>query len=549
MTHHKRNQLNQWGTKIVTTVLATAMLFNMVFAPQAAQAATAYTQTFEAGVADWTSTTQTGSGTNGIASSGGSFHGTATAGAFTLWGGYENSFPANGYTTSMDIYLDMALADGTDKRLDFSSAINNPSGAHRRDFIIHLGTNPSTPGQWAVSASNTVPGWPLNPGRSPQAITETGWYTISHEFRNNGLGVLEVEVSLVKAGGTTIGSWLLSDPTDVIGSTVGGHRYGWFAGNFNFPSVAIDNAQLVTAALPVVAPCASTTSLHTTDITGWDLTQTRSQGLNQIVSGGLAVETWSDGDDGTPDQKKAAGYYATDFALSEAGVPNIELASFTGVRPSLQLGIDKDANGSRDAYLVYEPWAYGEGNYWATAYLGVPAGMGYDSFGTLNDYLVANPNARIVQIGYSLGSGVVGEAVITKLTAGCVDYTFGLAPVTPPVTPGGSGGNTGGGTPTTTSTASATTALTPFFQNFAVTFNDDGTIGATATPQGETDNGDILGTEDEATSTDSNQSDDKDSSGIFGLSWYWLLAGLGGLGILWWLWAAAKRRKDDKQNQ
>ncbi|HEV2689036.1 MAG TPA: hypothetical protein VGV35_10785, partial [Bryobacteraceae bacterium] len=37
-------------------------------------------------------------------------------------------------------------------------------------------------------------------------------------------------------------TWTLSDPTDIIGSTVGGNRYGWFASQeFNF--LAIDNSR------------------------------------------------------------------------------------------------------------------------------------------------------------------------------------------------------------------------------------------------------------------------------------------------------------------
>jgi len=57
--------------------------------------------------------------------------------------------------------------------------------------------------------------------------------------------------------------------------------------------------------------------------------------------------------------------------------------------------------------------------------------MGYPSFGTLDDYLAANPDARVLAIGYSLGSGVQGDAVISKITAGCVEYTFTTPPPKP----------------------------------------------------------------------------------------------------------------------
>ncbi len=125
-------------------------------------------------------------------------------------------------------------------------------------------------------------------------------------------------------------------------------------------------------------------------------------------------------------EAKAAGYYATDFALQDAGTPNIEFAGTpTGILPSLQLDVStRTETVFRMGNLVYEPWAYGDGNYWSNGDFGIDPGMGYPSFGTLDDYLTANPNARVIAIGYSLGSGVQGDAVIAKLTAGCVEYTF-----------------------------------------------------------------------------------------------------------------------------
>lgn len=180
-----------------------------------------------------------------------------------------------------------------------------------------------------------------------------------------------------------------------------------------------------------IAPCTTTSNLHSASLTAWDMTQTRATGHNTVTTDGLHV--WTEGATSTD---KAAGYYATDFALAEVGVPNIEFVNFTGGRPSLQLGVDKDANGTWDGYLVYEPWAYGDGKFWSNGSFGITSGMGYNSFGTLNDYLNANPNARVTSIGYSLGSDVLGDATISKLTAGCVDYTFGiLAPTLTVTTP------------------------------------------------------------------------------------------------------------------
>ena len=107
------------------------------------------------------------SGTNGINASEGNNYGVAVDDVFTRWNGYNNVFPNGGYDTNVDIYLDMTLANGGDKRFDFSSAINTPSGTHRRDFIFNLGTNPLQSNQWVVSASNNAPGWPSNPSNNP----------------------------------------------------------------------------------------------------------------------------------------------------------------------------------------------------------------------------------------------------------------------------------------------------------------------------------------------------------------------------------------------
>lgn len=185
--------------------------------------------------------TRVPSGTNGISSASGGWHAESSmsAGSFTRYGGYSGTFPDGGYTTSIDIYLDMSKSTGGDIRADWSSAISNPSGGHRRDFIFSLGTNPASAGEFCVSASNNSPGWPCNPGRTPLAINSSGWYTFQHTFYDGGTGSLAVDMSVL-SGGNELASWQLSDPTDVIGGTVGGNRYGWMVTN-GFPFLALDN--------------------------------------------------------------------------------------------------------------------------------------------------------------------------------------------------------------------------------------------------------------------------------------------------------------------
>jgi hypothetical protein len=185
--------------------------------------------------------TRVASGTGGITSAAGSWHATAAvdSGAFTRYGGYSSTFPTGGYTTSADIYLDTSQSPlGADLRFDWSSAISNSSGGHLRDFIFNVGTDGI--GGFVMSASNNAPGWPANPNRNPITISTSGWYTFQHHFYDSGSGVLAADLTVRALGSATVlGTWTLSDPTDIIGITVGGNRYGWLVDNAM--PLALDN--------------------------------------------------------------------------------------------------------------------------------------------------------------------------------------------------------------------------------------------------------------------------------------------------------------------
>lgn len=223
-----------------------------VFAAGTAYAAN-FSQGFKTDTAGWNdfsggTIVRVPSGDNGITSHEGDYHAVVDGPVYTQWGGYESTFPTDGYQTSVAVYLDMDEADGSDKRFDFSSAINNPSGDHRRDFIFHLGTVPGSTasGEWAVSASNNAPGWPLNPNKEHIIIDESGWYTLRHTFTDNGSGILTVDLDVLDESGIVLGTWTLSDDSDVIGTTVGGNRYGWFTSQrFDLDSLAIDSSEKV----------------------------------------------------------------------------------------------------------------------------------------------------------------------------------------------------------------------------------------------------------------------------------------------------------------
>ena len=237
-------------TVIAALTLASAPLF----------AAIHYFQGFEEDIYDWTGVTRVVSGTGGVTSAAGDYHaeadslppGPTTSARFTRFGGYESTFPGGGYTTSIDVYLNVDGGYANDARFDWSSAISTPSNTHRRDFVFNAGfyndTDATGSGpRFVISASNNATrsgAFPKNPGRNPLSITTSGWYTFEHQFENIGAGVLSVDLRITELDGTVLRTWTLSDPTDVIGTTVGGHRYGWFVIQ-ELPNLAIDNVSLL----------------------------------------------------------------------------------------------------------------------------------------------------------------------------------------------------------------------------------------------------------------------------------------------------------------
>ena len=170
-------------------------------------------------------------------------------GPFTMWGGYSSMFPLGGYTTRVDVYLDVAWAVAPghlDKRFDWSSAINTPAGVHRRDFVFNVGTDALGFVMTAGNNANRCNSFPANPGHAPVVhITQSGWYTFEHTFTGVPGGQLTVTMRLIdQATNLPVPGaiWVLMPPGDIIGVTVGGNRYGWFAQN-EIDQLAIDNSE------------------------------------------------------------------------------------------------------------------------------------------------------------------------------------------------------------------------------------------------------------------------------------------------------------------
>ena len=164
-------------------------------------------------------------------------------GPYTKWGGYSAIFPPGGYQTGVDIYLDVTYAmSHPDTRFDWSSAISDTSGSFRRDFVFNVGTDPLG---FVISGGNNATRCganPADPGHAPIHISVSGWYTFKHTFTGVAGGPLAVILQVMPSGSNIpLGTWVRTDPSDIIGVTVGGNRYGWFVQN-EFDGLAIDNS-------------------------------------------------------------------------------------------------------------------------------------------------------------------------------------------------------------------------------------------------------------------------------------------------------------------
>ena len=110
-----------------------------------------------------------------------------------------------------------------------------------------------------------------------------------------------------------------------------------------------------TGVAPTTAECSTTTSLVTTDLATWDTSKTRVNGHNEITADGLRIYTDTDVT-GSPDPRKAAGYYATDYALSDNGdltiAESMDYASSGASAPGLQLIVDLDNDQSTDTVNI-----------------------------------------------------------------------------------------------------------------------------------------------------------------------------------------------------
>jgi hypothetical protein len=185
------------------------------------------------------------SGTNGIASSKGSYHaifeGDADSAPFTRFDAYRSVWPGT-WTAEIDVYLDPAWASGTG--FDYSVAATNSVGGHLRDFIFHVTKDTST-GKLFVAGSNNTNYAPREDleNINHYEVGSAGWYTFQHIFRDQG-GALAVDLNLLDANGSLLFTETRFNAADLIPTVVGGNRYGWFTFINVGGGIAVDEHQL-----------------------------------------------------------------------------------------------------------------------------------------------------------------------------------------------------------------------------------------------------------------------------------------------------------------
>lgn len=426
-----------------------------------------YFQGFEDDIDGWFTPIRVASGSNGIPSRSGAYHAEvpANSGAFTRWGGYGgSSFPADGYLTRVAIFLNVDGGYENKTQADWSSAINNETGAHRRDFIFSIGFfNDSTSApvaggvnRFIVSASNNTPGWPDNPGRSPIAITDSGWYVFQHHFHDRGDGTLAVGMSVIAPNGTTVGAWTLSDATDVIGATIGANRYGWFPLQ-KFSFLAVDDSERVGIEV-------NTETISNVDPKDWGFSNDGHIGSSSgAFDLGPAVPPLGQGSVRL-EVGDTAGGYLIGRAYPETALSDIIKLSYSTYRelgdapyaPALQFNVDydlADAVTTWQGRLVFEPyytqtvntgmwqtWNPLAGKWWATGLPGKTA-CPQSAPCTWSQIRTAFPRAGIhatlggilFKVGSNWGPTVAYvDAFTIGTSAGIATYDFEFVDATPP---------------------------------------------------------------------------------------------------------------------
>ncbi|WKW87081.1 membrane protein [Microbacterium phage Nicole72] len=158
----------------------------------------------------------------------------------------------------------------------------------------------------------------------------------------------------------------------------------------------------------------------------FDYSETRATGHFEATEDGLHI--WTEGSTSTD---KVALYRSVSVPLSGVTSASVSYTATTGITPGSQVVVDINGDGVGDGILVNEP-VYGDvawlSNSASAAFkAGAPhvgGGYGSENYGTLSEWGTAFPDATVVAVGFSLGSGVLGDGVVHAVNVGGVAYTF-----------------------------------------------------------------------------------------------------------------------------
>ena len=213
------------------------------------------------------------------------FHGEGGSAGFATSNSVASGGSFTGFTTQADVYLDPAwtgTSNGTG--FDWSVAIADASGNHRRDFIFHAVKDGAGLNLGADSNSAYRPTLG-NSGASIHNIASAGWYTLQHVFRDNGSGILAVDLKLFDAAGTHLWTETRLNSADAI-SAVRGPFYGWFVDIDITGGLRVDNVKLINSGITSGNPLTGGTGIEGNVTIGGDLAEFQLGG----TSAGSAID-------------------------------------------------------------------------------------------------------------------------------------------------------------------------------------------------------------------------------------------------------------------
>jgi hypothetical protein len=130
-------------------------------------------------------------------------------------------FPKNGFTSSIDVYIDPVWArNHPGENVDWDVGLNNTSGAYLSDNGFTMCTTTAGGGGFYLSLNQFS-----SCNATPKELTTKGWYTLKQDFQSVN-GSIVVTYSITPPSGPV---WTQVVNTGEATSGTGGPSYGWFA--------------------------------------------------------------------------------------------------------------------------------------------------------------------------------------------------------------------------------------------------------------------------------------------------------------------------------